>query len=130
MYNFDMAQFYRKWLRDIQSTQSEENGDLPLHLPAAVYRRQRDAGVEQRYHLIVWYAYQYYGDRDLLAEHYDSMRDYVDHLTSIATDYILRWMSIWRLAERKRRWLVAARRTFVHFHRLLLLYGGHPRPCR
>jgi len=89
MYNFDMAQFYRKWLRDIQSTQSEKNGDLPYISPRPFTDGKGTPAWSSGYHLIVWYAYQYYGDRDLLAEHYDSMRRYVDHLTSIATDYIL-----------------------------------------
>ncbi len=89
IYNFDMASFYRKWLRDIQSTQSKENGDIAYISPRPFTDGKGTPAWSSGYHLIVWYVYQYYGDRDLLAEHYDSMRRYVDHLSSIATDYIL-----------------------------------------
>jgi len=89
MFNFDMARFYRKWLRDIQSTQSEQNGDLPYISPRPFTDGKGTPAWSSGYHLIVWYAYQFYGDRDLLAEHYDSMQRYVDHLSSIATNYIL-----------------------------------------
>ena len=89
MYNFDMALFYRKWLDDIQSTQNCDNGDIPYISPRPFTDGKGTPAWSSGYPLIIWYVYQHYGDRDLLAGHYQSMRKYVDYLYSTATDCIL-----------------------------------------
>jgi alpha-L-rhamnosidase len=87
MHNFDAARFYRKWLRDIKHGQSKETGDVPHVSP-----RPHVDGTpcwSSAYPLVVWYAYNHYGDRRLLEEHYDGLKQYVDFLTTTASGHIL-----------------------------------------
>ncbi len=85
IYNFDMAQFYKKWLDDIQSVQSSENSDIPYIAPRPFTDGIGDPAWSSGYHLIVWYLYLYYGDRQILVDHFESMKKYVDYLSTQAT---------------------------------------------
>jgi alpha-L-rhamnosidase len=89
IYNFDMAQFYMKWLNDIKSVQNSQNGDIPYIAPRPFTDGIGDPAWSSGYHLIVWYLYLYYGDKHILIEHFESMKKYVDYLSSQATDFIL-----------------------------------------
>jgi alpha-L-rhamnosidase len=89
IYNFNMAQFYRKFLDDIKSTQNFHNGDIPYIAPRPFTDGVGDPAWSSGYHLIVWYLYQYYGDQQILLDHFESMKKYVDYLSSQATDFIL-----------------------------------------
>ena len=93
-----MPLFWDKWLRDIRLAQ-DEKGQIPDIAP--YYAAIGDAGGEEpgkfrsdaawggNYPILVWYLYQYYGDRRLLEEHYDSAKRWVDYLGSVAKDYII-----------------------------------------
>lgn len=80
-YLTDVAGIYRKWWRDFADGQ-DESGYVGSVLPV-VDRQVYDwnspwwSGVVV---LLPWQHYQYYGDRRLLAESYDTMRRYVDFL--------------------------------------------------
>ncbi len=89
IYNFDMNQFYIKWLNDIKSNQNPVDGDIPYIAPRPFMDGVGTPAWSSGYHLIVWYLYQYYGDVNVLAEHFDAMKKYVDHLSSTAENYIL-----------------------------------------
>jgi len=89
IFNFDMALFYEKWLNDIQSTQRVQNGDIPYISPRPFTDGAGTPAWSSAYHLIVWYMYLYYGDKNILDDHYESMRNYVDYLSTTADAYIL-----------------------------------------
>jgi alpha-L-rhamnosidase len=89
IYNFDMALFYKKWLEDIQSNRNTENGDIPYISPRPFINEKGTPAWSSGYHLVVWYLYKYYGDESILAAHFEAMCHYVDHLSSVAQDYIL-----------------------------------------
>ncbi len=78
IFNFDSFQFYAKWFADIQLQQDKKIGSLPHISPRP--------GVEgypawsSAYVIMNWYSYLYYGDKQLLAKHYDNMKSYVDYL--------------------------------------------------
>ena len=80
-YITDVAGLYRKWWWDFADGQ-DESGYLSSVLPL-VGRQAYDwnspwwSGVVV---LLPWQHYQYYGDRRMLAESYDTMRRYVDFL--------------------------------------------------
>ncbi len=80
-YLTDVAGLYRKWWRDFADGQ-DESGYVGSVLPL-VGRQVYDwnspwwSGVVV---LLPWQHYQYYGDRRMLAEAYDTMRRYVDFL--------------------------------------------------
>ncbi len=83
-YLTDVAGLYRKWERDFADGQ-DESGYLSSVLPL-VGRQAYDwnspwwSGVVV---LLPWQHYQYYGDRRMLAESYDTMRRYVDFLEKL-----------------------------------------------
>ena len=85
--NFDMAAFWAKYVRDIRT--SEQSG-----LPTMVAPGKRKLGEAvpdwgTATVQLPWYLYLYYGDTGMLAEHYNEMQRWVDHLRKIARDNVL-----------------------------------------
>jgi len=100
MYNFNMALFYTKWLRDIKAGQDKKTGDIPKVAPRPGVSGHPGTHVRgplpewspawsSGYLVVVWYCYLNYGDTRFLEEHYDNMRRYVEYLTATATGHIL-----------------------------------------
>ena len=90
-YNFDVAAFYTKWLKDLAADQ-HENGLVPNVIPDILTGAQglaakggatgwADAAV-----IIPWTVYQSYGDQRILEEQYDSMKGWVDYMIDQAGD--------------------------------------------
>jgi len=88
IYNFDMAGFYTKWLKDISDSQAED-GSVPDVVPPYWSIYPADPAWGTACVVIPWYLYQYYGDERILKENYSVMKKWVDFLSSKATDYIL-----------------------------------------
>jgi len=84
-----MPLFWTKWLDDIKDAQLE-NGAVPDFAPNYRQREEPDAAWGGNYPLLVWYLYQYYGDRRLLEEHYAGMKRWTDYLTSIADNHLIK----------------------------------------
>ena len=89
MYNLDTAAFWAKWLDDIKDSQRPD-GDVPVVSPL----HWRDIYPmwpcwKSSYPLIAWYLYQYYEDKQVLAEHYDGMKKLVEFLGTQAENYII-----------------------------------------
>ena len=91
MLNFDMAAFYAKVVRDYQDA-ARDNGALTETAP---YVGISDEGLEKGPGPIGWATvhplllaqlYQYYGDRRLLEEQYETARRWVEFLKSHAKD--------------------------------------------
>ena len=73
-----LALFYRKWLRDLRTEQSDLFG-IPLSVPD-ILRTHVDVSIWHEAATIVpWVIYQTYGDRRLLQEQYDSMAASVEY---------------------------------------------------
>lgn len=87
MCNYDVPRFYRKWLDDIKYDQIQETGELPHIAPWEDV--SSTPAWSSAYHLVAWYAYEHYGDRRFLTEHFDGMKAYVDYLGAAATDHIV-----------------------------------------
>ena len=86
-----IPRFWTKYLGDAQCAQHAD-GVIPDVIPAYPQkgRKTGDPAWAGNYPLVVWYVYQYYGDRRLLEQHYSSMKRWVDHLTSISEDHLIR----------------------------------------
>jgi alpha-L-rhamnosidase len=97
MFNFDMSVFYRQWLDGVRRNQNESNGDISIISPRPYMTDEPDPTWSSAYILMVWQHYLHYGDRRVLAEHFDSMRRYVDFLGTQATNNILPkyWIGDW-----------------------------------
>jgi len=90
IYNFGTASFWTKWMNDIKDSQKSD-GCVPYVSPPNWGANSYNMwpAWQSAYHLFVWYVYQYYDDKRILAEHYDSMKKLVDFFSSHADNYIM-----------------------------------------
>ena len=87
IFNFDMASFYTKYLRDIKLSQKED-GSISDVVPPYWRIYPADPAWGPAYITIAWYMYWYYNDIKVFEDHYDSIKKYVDFLTSMAKENI------------------------------------------
>ncbi len=80
---FFMPMLWTKWLTDVQDEQTA-TGDIPVCIPNYPRHKAFDAAWSGNYPVAVWFLYQYYNDRRLLAAHYDSMRRWLEYLNTVA----------------------------------------------
>ncbi len=93
-YNYDVAPLFRKSLQDMKHSQTAE-GLIPEIAPEYVkfewggdiFRDSPEWGSSGI--IMPWYLYQWYGDREVLAESYDMMRAYIKYLGTKANNNVL-----------------------------------------
>ena len=96
-YNFDVAAFYTKWLKDLAVDQ-HKNGLVPNVIPDILKRGKGVAakggatGWADAALIIPWTVYQSYGDKRILEEQYDSMKGWVNYMAEEAGDDYL-WIN-------------------------------------
>lgn len=88
--NFNPMTAYTKWMSDFQDVQ-RKTGQLPGIVPTGGWGYNWGSGPawDSAIILIPWYMYLYCGDEAILEEMYQSMKKYVDFMTTMATDGIL-----------------------------------------
>jgi len=91
MYNFEVSRLYQKIAHDMSDSQLP-NGLVPDIAPEYVtfdkgFRDSPEWGSAAV--LDPWIAYHFYGDQQMLREHYDVMRRYVDYLSGRAQNGII-----------------------------------------
>jgi alpha-L-rhamnosidase len=91
MYNFDLAAFYEKFLRDQRDAQTT-TGLIPDITPEYTvfggdYRDSPEWG--SAYVINSWNVYQFYGDRQPIDEHYANMKSYVSYIGGKASANII-----------------------------------------
>lgn len=90
MMNFEMGAFYTNFIRDINDVQ-DEAGRVTDTVPHIWGQRPADPAWGTAYPLLCWYMYQYYGDRRILEQHYDGVKNYVEFLRSRAEDGLVKY---------------------------------------
>ncbi len=92
LYNFDGITVYEKWLADHRDEQ-QPNGVLPAIIPTSGWGYTWANGPDwtSTIAIIPWNMYQFYGDSKLLADSYETLRRYVDHITEISPNGITDW---------------------------------------
>jgi len=92
LYGFDGITVYEKWLADHRDEQ-QPNGVLPSIIPTSGWGYEWGNGPDwtSTIAVIPWNIYLFYGDSKLLADSYESMKRYVDHITEISPDGITTW---------------------------------------
>ncbi|HNT34063.1 MAG TPA: glycoside hydrolase family 78 protein, partial [bacterium] len=99
IFNWNMANFYTKWYRDLIDAQ-EANGHIPSIVPTCGWGQSGANGEPHAFSdpwwggaivLVPWRLYLYYGDRNILAEAYPAMKNYLRFLESAAQDDIIHW---------------------------------------
>ncbi len=125
VFNFDMAAFYRKFLRDIRDAQDAE-GRLPDFVPAYLARlAPADPAWGSAYVSLVRLLHWYYGDTAVLAEHYEGLKKYVDFLARSARGNIIEtlgkygdWCAPGSIAPKKTP--LALTSTWFYYHDTVL----------
>ena len=82
-----MPLFWTKWLYDIADAQND-NGAVPDVAPSYAFDRS-DPAWGGNYPILVWYLYEYYGDRRIVEQHYAGMKKWMGYLDSIAEDHLV-----------------------------------------
>ncbi|MBN1559609.1 family 78 glycoside hydrolase catalytic domain [candidate division KSB1 bacterium] len=80
IYNFDMTQFYRKWINDMADARNVKTGYVPHTAPFNGGGGGPAWG--SAFVIVPWLYYTYYSDLEILRDHYHGMRQWVDYLTT------------------------------------------------
>jgi len=89
IFNFDMAAFYTKWLRDIRNRRRRRQCfrcGAPLLAALSCRPAMGTACV-----VIPWNLYLYYDDERILEENYRLVKGWVDYLTSINVGHLIKF---------------------------------------
>jgi len=90
-FNMDVSGFFSKWLLDLSADQ-HENGNVPVVIPDCRSKTNAgSAGWGDVATIIPYNYYQAYGDKDLLARQYNSMKAWVGYIKGISKDNL--WSS-------------------------------------
>lgn len=84
MYNQDLYSFYKKWMEDVRDAQTGD-GAYTDTVPYVVTTGSGNGGWAEAGILVPLEIYRKYGDRELLQEHYPSMKRYMNYLASISS---------------------------------------------
>ena len=78
IFNFDMTQFYRKWINDMDDARNKVTGFVPHTAPFGGGGGGPAWG--SAYVSVPWFYYIYYGDTDILRQHYTGMKQWITYL--------------------------------------------------
>ena len=77
-FNYDVAAFYTKWLKDLAADQFE-NGSVPWVIPDVLNQGGSAAWADASI-IVPWTVYLSYGDKRILNEQYESMKAWVGYM--------------------------------------------------
>ncbi len=103
-YNFDVAAFFTKWLKDVALDQKAD-GAVPDVIPDVLNRQDAktaapSAGWGDVAVIVPWTMYQVYGDREFLENQYPSMKAWVEYIRKKSGDTF-----IWKGGSKYGDWL-------------------------
>ncbi len=87
-YNTDVQAFFTKWLVDLADAQRAD-GQFPKVAPLVAAQEDGGPGWADAGVICPWTIYQMYGDRQLLATHYEGMRRFIAFCTNRSTAKLL-----------------------------------------
>ncbi len=87
MYNFDMAQFWKKFVEDIETTR---RGKLPYNIAPGKRLCLDNPDWQVAFIIIPYFLYLYYGEEKVLKTHYAGMKQLADYLAEISENYIIK----------------------------------------
>lgn len=92
LYNFDAITIYEKWMADHRDEQ-QPNGVLPSIVPTGGWGYEWGNGPDwtSTIAIIPWNLYLFYGDSKSLADSYDNIRRYVDHINELYPSGLCPW---------------------------------------
>ncbi|MFV0593663.1 MAG: glycoside hydrolase family 78 protein [Draconibacterium sp.] len=84
-YNFNVAAFYTKWMKDVESDQ-QENGKVPHVIPDVLNGQGGATGWADVVAVIPWTVYKIYGDTRILEESYPAITKWVGYMQNRSGD--------------------------------------------
>jgi alpha-L-rhamnosidase len=92
LYSFDGITIYEKWMADHRDEQ-QPNGVLPSIIPTDGWGYEWGNGPDwtSTIAIIPWNIYLFYGDSKILADCYDNIKRYVDHITDTSPSGLTSW---------------------------------------
>jgi alpha-L-rhamnosidase len=81
---YDASGFLQSWLVDLAIEQRKAGGVVPQVIPMIIGRAMGGAAWADAATVVPWVLYQRFGDVGILADQFESMRDWVDHVASVA----------------------------------------------
>ncbi len=87
-YNFDVAAFYTKWMKDVLADQLS-NGKVPHVIPDVLKGNGGATGWADAIAIVPWTVYRIYGDTRILEESYHGIASWVNYMEDRAgSDYL------------------------------------------
>lgn len=87
-YNFDVAGFYTKWMKDVYADQLD-NGKVPHVIPDVLKGGGGATGWADAVAIIPWTVYKIYGDERILKESYPAIVKWIDYMNKRAGEDFL-----------------------------------------
>lgn len=87
-YNYDTRKFFKKWLHDLAAEQRSD-GSVGQVIPDFLPECAPSAAWGDAATICPWQIYLTYGDKEVLAEQFDSMKKWVDYITGVTRDSYL-----------------------------------------
>ena len=84
-YNFNVAAFYTKWMKDVAADQLED-GKIPHVIPDVLKGQGGATGWADAVAIIPWTVYTIYGDERILEENYPAITKWMGYMTKRAGD--------------------------------------------
>ena len=81
-YFFDVERFFKKWLHDLKADQ-RHSGEVGQIIPDVIPEGDSSAAWGDAATICPWQIYQTYGDLSVLEDQFDSMKAWVDYITSV-----------------------------------------------
>jgi alpha-L-rhamnosidase len=103
-FNYNVSPFFTKWLKDVAADQKQD-GAVPDVIPDVLNKQDAktaapSAGWGDVAVIVPWTMYQVYGDKELLANQYPSMKAWVEYIRQKAGDTY-----IWKGGSKYGDWL-------------------------
>lgn len=87
-YNYDVEKFFQKWMRDLKADQ-RENGAIGQVIPDYLPEEKPSAAWGDVATIVPWQIYLTYGNIEVLAEQFESMKAWVNYITqTTSTQYL------------------------------------------
>ncbi len=83
-YQYDIRQFFKKWLADMRAAQ-HENGWVPEVIPSLTAYQPGGAGWSDAVTIIPWQLYETYGDVSFISDMYDAMKKWLAYIPTVST---------------------------------------------
>jgi alpha-L-rhamnosidase len=92
LYSFDGITVYEKWMADHRDEQ-QPNGVLPSIIPTGGWGYEWGNGPDwtSTIAIIPWNLYMFYGDSKSIADNYDHIKKYVDHINELYPSGLVSW---------------------------------------